>query len=46
VTTAYQIGLSWSDGAYDGGSPVIDYQLSYTEASSEVYSIYANGITV
>jgi hypothetical protein len=26
-TTAYQIGLSWSDGVLDGGSPVIDYRL-------------------
>jgi len=25
LTTAYQIGLIWEDGAYDGSSPVIDY---------------------
>ena len=25
VTTAYQVGLSWQDGAYNGASPVIDY---------------------
>ena len=25
VTTAYQVGLSWEEGAYNGGSPVIDY---------------------
>jgi hypothetical protein len=25
TTTAYQVGLTWSDGAYNGGSPVIDY---------------------
>lgn len=25
VTTAYQVGLSWQDGPYNGGSPVIDY---------------------
>jgi hypothetical protein len=24
-TTAYQIGVQWSDGTYDGASPVIDY---------------------
>jgi hypothetical protein len=37
--------LSWSNGAYDGGSPEIDYQVSFTEASSETYAIFANGIT-
>jgi hypothetical protein len=25
LTTAFQIGLSWEDGAYDGASSVIDY---------------------
>jgi hypothetical protein len=25
MTTAYQVGLIWSDGAYNGGSAVIDY---------------------
>ena len=25
LTTAYQIGLIWIDGVYDGASPVIDY---------------------
>lgn len=25
VTTAYQVGLTWEDGAYNGGTPVIDY---------------------
>jgi len=25
VTTAYQVGLQWQAGAYDGASPVIDY---------------------
>ena len=27
TTTASQIGLSWSDGAYDGGSSIIDYTV-------------------
>jgi hypothetical protein len=31
ITTAYQIGLEWTEGVYNGGSPVIDYELSYTE---------------
>jgi hypothetical protein len=29
ITSAYQIGLNWLDGAYDGGSPVIDYTISF-----------------
>ena len=28
ITAAGVIGISWSDGAYDGGSPVIDYKIS------------------
>jgi len=44
VTTAYWIGLTWSAGTYNGGSPVLDYQLSYAEASSSVFTIYASGI--
>jgi hypothetical protein len=44
TTTAYQVGLIWSDGAYNGGSSVIDYQVSYTEESSSTYAIFASGI--
>jgi hypothetical protein len=44
-TTATQVGLSWSDGAYNGGSSVIDYQVSFTEASSDTYAVFASGIT-
>jgi hypothetical protein len=44
TTTAYQVGLTWSDGTYNGGSPVIDYQVSLTEASSSTYTIFASDI--
>ena len=29
ITTATQIGLSWDIGSANGGTPVIDYSLSY-----------------
>jgi len=29
MTNGYQIGLTWSTGLYDGGSSVIDYQVSF-----------------
>jgi len=33
-TTATQIGLSWSEGTYNGGSPVIDYEVSISTTTS------------
>jgi hypothetical protein len=44
VTTAYQIGLSWDDGVYDGGSPIIDFMLNYKDEFSGVYTVYQNDI--
>ena len=29
VTTASVIGLTWSAGAYNGGTPVIDYRINW-----------------
>jgi hypothetical protein len=42
-TTGYQVGLSWSDGSYDGASPVIDYQVLFAESSAE-FTIYASNL--
>lgn len=44
LTTAYQIGVKWVDGAYDGASPVIDYQLSYAEVTSDTYIVWSTGL--
>jgi hypothetical protein len=43
VTTAYQVGLVWSDGAYSGGTSIIDYRVSYTDDTS--YSVFSDSIT-
>lgn len=44
LTTAYQIGVKWDDGAYDGSSPVIDYQIWYKESTQTDYVIFASGV--
>jgi hypothetical protein len=40
ITTAYQIGLDWSEGTYNGGSPVIDYRVTYKEEFDTDYVLY------
>lgn len=42
ITTAYQVGLSWNDGVYDGGSPILDYLISYRlSTDTGDYTIFA-----
>ena len=41
---AGNIGLSWSPGIYDGGSPLIDYKITY-HAEDYPYVVLASGIT-
>ena len=43
VTAAGIVGLTWSAATSDGGSPVIDYQVSYMPAGG-TYSVLAPGI--
>ncbi len=45
ITTGYQIGLTWQAGNYNGGSPVIDYQVSYSVNSSSSYEVYSDSFT-
>ena len=44
-TTAYQIGLIWTEGVYNGGSQVIDYKVFYKEAYSSTYLLFASDLT-
>ena len=45
ITNAYQVGLLWDIGAYNGGSPVIDYQVSFTEVTANSYQVFSTGLT-
>ena len=53
LTTGYTVVLDWTNGYYDGGSPIIDYRQSYAVAdtnsgrrlSTVNYIIYASNIT-
>jgi len=41
VTKATQIGLTWSDGAYNGGSPITNYQVYFAQASSVDFRLFS-----
>jgi hypothetical protein len=43
VTTAYVIGLTWQDGISSGGTPIIDYRVSYDSATG-IYVVLDEGI--
>lgn len=46
ITLATQIGLTWNIGLKDGGSPVIDYQVSFIDPNVGTgYAILQSGIT-
>jgi hypothetical protein len=44
ITDTNQIGLIWSEGTFNGGSPVIDYTVSLSEESSEQFTDYVTGV--
>jgi len=41
VTKATQIGLTWSDGAYNGGSQITNYQVYFAQASSVDFTLFS-----
>ncbi len=44
VTTAYVIGFTWQDSFSTGGSPILDYKISYDQ-STGVYVNLEEGVT-
>jgi hypothetical protein len=43
ITSATQIGLTWDTGSANGGTPVIDYQLSFDQGNG-TFVVYQSGI--
>lgn len=44
ITRMDQIGIKWDKASEEGGTPVIDYQVSLAEVSGS-YSVIATGLT-
>jgi len=44
VTTSQVIGFSWSNGISTGGSPIIDYRVSYDQGTG-IFVTLATGVT-
>lgn len=45
TTTDTLIKFTWSDGAIDGGTPVIDYRVFYDEGTAGSYVLLESGVT-
>ena len=45
LTSQTQIGLKWKGPVYNGGSPVIDYQILQAEASEGTFMVVATTVT-
>lgn len=45
LTTAFLIGLTWSEGSANGGTPVIDYRVSGAAAGTTDFSVLDEGVT-
>jgi hypothetical protein len=44
VTSNFLIGFNWEDGASLGGSPIINYQISYDQGNNN-WIVLATGVT-
>ena len=45
ITTGYQVGLSWSAPAFDGGSAIIDYAIWYEDGAGSTFKELVSGLT-
>jgi hypothetical protein len=45
VTTAYVIGFTWNDGMSTGGTPIIDYRVSFDQSTDTWVTLVENVIT-
>lgn len=41
-TTAYQIGVTWQEATYNGGSDVIDFELSFRTENELEFTVFAS----
>ena len=44
ITSATQIGLSWVAPVFNGGSPILDYQVWSDEASGATFTLFAENV--
>jgi len=45
ITSMSQVGLAWTDGLEDGGSPVIDYRVFKSISGADAFDVANSGIT-
>lgn len=45
TTSATTIAMTWSEGALNGGSPVIDYRISHNLSTDTSFTELATGVT-
>jgi hypothetical protein len=45
ITNAVQIGLTWQNPTFDGGSELIDYRIWYDNASGSTFEELISGVT-
>jgi cellulose 1,4-beta-cellobiosidase len=44
ATTAYQVGLQWTEGIYNGGSVVLDYRVWFKEQSATDFAVFQEAV--
>lgn len=44
ITSSFVIGFSWADGSSDGGSPILDYKITYDQSTLDFIELIS-GLT-